>query len=84
MSGKEYGDDAKCDVAMRVIADHLRAIAFSIADGQLPSNVKAVMSSAASCAAPCATATPTSASRSRRSARSFPDWSGRWAASSPN
>ena len=31
----------KCDVAMRVMADHLRAIAFSIADGQLPSNVKA-------------------------------------------
>ncbi len=41
MSGKAYGRDEKCDVAMRVIADHLRAIAFSIADGQLPSNVKA-------------------------------------------
>ncbi len=41
MSGKVYGADEKCDVAMRVIADHLRAIAFSIADGQLPSNVKA-------------------------------------------
>ena len=41
MSGKQYGEDAKADVAMRVIADHLRAIAFSIADGQLPSNVKA-------------------------------------------
>ncbi len=41
MSGKKYGDDPKADVAMRVIADHLRAIAFSIADGQLPSNVKA-------------------------------------------
>ena len=41
MSGKKYGEDAKADVAMRVIADHLRAIAFSIADGQLPSNVKA-------------------------------------------
>ena len=41
MSGKRYGDDADVDVAMRVIADHLRAIAFSIADGQLPSNVKA-------------------------------------------
>ncbi|MFR9580732.1 MAG: alanine--tRNA ligase, partial [Rikenellaceae bacterium] len=41
MSGKQYGADEKCDIAMRVIADHLRAIAFSIADGQLPSNVKA-------------------------------------------
>ena len=41
MSGKEYGADEKADIAMRVIADHLRAIAFSIADGQLPSNVKA-------------------------------------------
>jgi len=41
MSGKSYGADRKDDVAMRVIADHLRAIAFSIADGQLPSNVKA-------------------------------------------
>ncbi len=41
MSGKTYGVDEKCDVAMRVIADHLRAISFSIADGQLPSNVKA-------------------------------------------
>ncbi len=41
LSGKKYGEDEKCDIAMRVIADHLRAIAFSIADGQLPSNVKA-------------------------------------------
>ena len=41
LSGKKYGADAKNDIAMRVIADHLRAISFSIADGQLPSNVKA-------------------------------------------
>ncbi len=41
LAGKRYGEDEKADVAMRVIADHLRAIAFSIADGQLPSNVKA-------------------------------------------
>ena len=41
MAGKAYGEDEKCDVAMRVIADHLRAIAFSIADGQLPANAKA-------------------------------------------
>ena len=41
MAGKQYGADERCDVAMRVIADHLRAIAFSIADGQLPANAKA-------------------------------------------
>ena len=41
MSGKRYGEDEKADIAMRVVADHLRAIVFSIADGQLPSNVKA-------------------------------------------
>ena len=41
LSGKKYGDNAACDVAMRVVADHLRAVSFSIADGQLPGNVKA-------------------------------------------
>ncbi len=54
LSGKKYGfttpsaangegtnDQEKDDIAMRVIADHLRAVAFSIADGQLPGNAKA-------------------------------------------
>jgi alanine--tRNA ligase len=41
ITGKNYGDNDKCDVALRVIADHLRAVSFSIADGQLPSNNKA-------------------------------------------
>ena len=41
MASVAYGTDPKKDIAMRVIADHLRAIAFSIADGQLPGNVKA-------------------------------------------
>lgn len=40
-SGIEYGKNEKTDIAMRVMSDHIRAIAFCIADGQLPSNVKA-------------------------------------------
>jgi alanyl-tRNA synthetase len=41
LTGKKYGLNEKWDIALRVIADHLRAVSFSIADGQLPSNNKA-------------------------------------------
>ncbi|MGM9866218.1 MAG: alanine--tRNA ligase [Muribaculaceae bacterium] len=41
LSGKKYGEDEHVDIAMRVIADHVRTIAFSIADSQLPGNAKA-------------------------------------------
>ena len=41
LTGLEYGKDEKTDIAMRVVADHIRTIAFSITDGQLPSNAKA-------------------------------------------
>lgn len=41
LSGKKYGEDERTNIAMRVIADHVRTIAFSIADSQLPSNAKA-------------------------------------------
>ena len=41
ITGKKYGENTKADIAFRVIADHIRAVSFSIADGQLPSNTEA-------------------------------------------
>ncbi|MDV7138265.1 alanine--tRNA ligase [Maribacter sp. TH_r10] len=41
ITGKDYGKNEEIDIAIRVIADHIRAVAFSIADGQLPSNTGA-------------------------------------------
>ena len=41
LTDKKYGEDDQVDIAMRVVADHIRTIAFSITDGQLPSNAKA-------------------------------------------
>lgn len=41
ITGRKYGSNQQSDIAMRVIADHLRAVVFAIADGQLPSNMKA-------------------------------------------
>jgi alanyl-tRNA synthetase len=41
ITGTDYGKDAKQDIAIRVISDHIRTVAFSIADGQLPSNTGA-------------------------------------------
>lgn len=41
ITGRKYGKDEETDIAIRVVSDHIRAVAFSIADGQLPSNTGA-------------------------------------------
>ncbi len=41
LANRKYGDEKSADIAMRVISDHLRAVSFAIADGQMPSNAKA-------------------------------------------
>ena len=40
LSGFKYGEQESTDIAMRIVSDHIRAISFSIADGQIPSNAK--------------------------------------------
>ena len=84
MTGATYGKNEQQDIAMRVIADHIRTIAFSITDGQLPSNAKAGYVIRVSSAVQCATATRSS-DRSRLSCTSCCPYSSRtWAAHTPS